>query len=123
MYIQLLICPIRVQALGITFFPFVQLNISALGYLYYLFHNLSQKLNKHSKNVISINVVLKLGGGGAGRDGLLRVGNSTMSCPLLQLDITFLSPTIRDKLLIFNKNNYNQMTETREEWKHLLLKK
>ncbi len=34
MYIQLLICPIRVQALGMSFFPFFQLNISALGYLY-----------------------------------------------------------------------------------------
>ena len=34
MYIQLLFCPIRVKAQGLTFFPFVQFNISALGYLY-----------------------------------------------------------------------------------------
>ena len=35
MYIQLLICPIRVKAQGLSFFPFVQFNISALGYLYW----------------------------------------------------------------------------------------
>ena len=35
MYIQLLFCPIRVKAQGLSFFPFVQFNISALGYLYY----------------------------------------------------------------------------------------
>ena len=34
MYIQLLFCPIRVEAQGLTFFPFVQFNISAQGYLY-----------------------------------------------------------------------------------------
>ncbi len=34
MYIQLLFCPIRVKAQGLSFFPFVQFNISALGYLY-----------------------------------------------------------------------------------------
>ncbi len=34
MYIQLLFCLIRDKAQGLSFFPFVQFNISALGYLY-----------------------------------------------------------------------------------------
>ncbi len=43
MYIQLLFCPIRVKAQGLSFFPFVQFNISALGYLYLWYRGSSLK--------------------------------------------------------------------------------